>query len=446
MVVPQRTAAQKAVKGMVKHLSAAQLQQYGARELPPSEASQVIAHLDGCAACFAAFRALWPALSDPQREVSLAALLPEDEEPFHLDFELHLQPFTDGATDDITREIINSHITVCPSCAQALRELLDFRDSLRWQQTARPAPQLTLWARFAGWWREHLRAASFRAVAYAFGLLLALGLGMWAWWRWPAAPPAQVAQQQAEAITPPARAPSEPSPPTPSVKSKPAVTPPAPQTGPPATETAPADSEEKPPPGVPAEITNTLRVGNLSFPAMLSSLGASLPHNRSLPRTESPPLSAQTPALTPKTPLGVVREARPLLQWQGPAGEQQYQVTITDTQNNVIAISPQLAQAAWRPEQALPAGRQLRWQVTYLQPDGNRAYSPPVRFYRLSRNDEARLRQTEQATRSPLLRGVAYAQAGLLDEAAHAFREWLQQHPNSKTGRKFLAQVMARKP
>ena len=42
----------------------------------------------------------------------------------------------------------------------------------------------------------------------------------------------------------------------------------------------------------------------------------------------------------PQAPLGVVREARPLLRWQDAAGLRQYQVTITDAQNNTSEFFP----------------------------------------------------------------------------------------------------------
>ena len=396
--------------------------------MPPREASRVIAHLDECAACFAAFRGLYPALANPKTELDLDALLPLDEEPFHLDFAGHLRPFVDGETDEIINEIVTGHIAVCPSCGQELRDLQEFRDSLRWQQAAQAAPGP--WARLSGWWQAHVGAVSVKSWAWAFGLLLACGVGMWLVWRGRTSPPAEIARQTETALTP---TPFSQSTPTPNpVKEKPTPGPtPAPAAG------------DEPPPGVAMEVAQAIRAQKLTFPATLHGLGA-LAAQTGDPRGSGPATQPPTPAPAPQAPLGIVREARPVLSWAGAEGKMEYQVTITDAQNNVIATSPKLNQTNWRPAQTLPPGR-LRWQVKAIVPTGSNIAGPNVLIYRLSLTEEARLQGIERATTSALARGVAYAQAGLLTEAAQALRQWLAQHPDSETARKLLSQVEARK-
>jgi hypothetical protein len=409
---------------MSEHLSTAQLQDYGSRALPPREAGRVVAHLDECAACFAAFRGLFPALADPQREVVLESW--PDDEPFHLDYELHLQPFVDGETDDVDNEIITGHVAVCAPCGQALRELQEFRDSLLWQQAAHAAPSPGVRVRFAGWWHAHRRAVSLKSFAWALGILLACGVGAWLVWRW------RTSRQTEIARNVPLTTPT----PFPVVAASPAPTPDKdkPTPGP-----APVSPDE-PAPDVPVEVTQAIRAQRLVFPPALNGLGLSLAQNGD-PRGAGPD-APPTKAPMPQTPLGVVREARPLLRWAGATGRQ-YQVTIADAQNNIVAVSPKLTQTAWRPVRALPPGR-LRWQVVAVETSGPGVSGPLATIYRLSPAEESRLRRIEQTTTSALARGVAYAQAGLLTEAAQAFRQWLTQHPDSETARKLLTQVEAR--
>src|SRR5215218_1772510 len=74
-------------------------------------------------------------------------------EPFHLDYNEHLEPYVDGKVNEIDREIVDSHVALCSQCATDLRDLLAFkqqpvavisgdaRTSSRWKQWL---PQWTL--------------------------------------------------------------------------------------------------------------------------------------------------------------------------------------------------------------------------------------------------------------------------------------------------------------
>jgi hypothetical protein len=412
---------------MSEHLSTAQLQQYGARAVPPREASRIIAHLDACPACFAALRELFPAMANPAPEVDWSVLLGADE-PFHLDFEEHLQPFVDGETDETANEIVTSHIAVCPPCGQALRDLQEFRDSLRWQQAAQAAPGP--WSRLSAWWQTGAWAG--KSWAWVFGLLLACGVGAWFVLRRQTTPSVEIARTPATVATPALLA-TPPATPAPSLGRE------KPTPGPTPKPFAP----DEPPPGAPAEVAQAIRSQKLSFPVILQGLGllATPSGGRRGGNSEGPPSPAKAPQ--PQAPLGVTRETRPLLRWAGANGGP-YQITVTDEQNNVVAASPQLTQTTWRPAQALPPGR-LRWQVEAVEPNGQRVPGPAAAIYRLSPAEEAKLRSVEQATTSALARGVAYAQAGLLAEAAQSLRQWLKQHPDSQAAQNLLKQIESRR-
>ena len=114
----------------MKHLEIEQLKKYGERQLNAEEMTLTVSHLGECRACFDAFQQIFPSLSDAAREVSVDNLT-ADEAIFHLDYEEHLRPYIDYEIDEVTREIVESHLQNCSFCARAVRELREFSDGLK---------------------------------------------------------------------------------------------------------------------------------------------------------------------------------------------------------------------------------------------------------------------------------------------------------------------------
>lgn len=150
-------------------------------------------------------------------------------------------------------------------------------------------------------------------------------------------------------------------------------------------------------------------------------------------------------------PVGtVVRTDRPTLRWRPLAGAQGYTVTLLDADLNPIAISPPLTATGWTVARPLERGQTYVWQVAAQTKGGEviapAAPAPEARFKILELAKAAQLRRLEAAhPSSHLARGVSYAQAGLLDDAAREFRALLAANPQSPVARKLLRNVEARR-
>ncbi|MBA3322457.1 MAG: hypothetical protein H0T45_13570 [Pyrinomonadaceae bacterium] len=152
------------------------------------------------------------------------------------------------------------------------------------------------------------------------------------------------------------------------------------------------------------------------------------------------------------SPVGVVvRSERPTLRWRPlSGGATGYTVTLLDANLNAVATSPLLDTTEWTVPRALARGASYTWQVTAVK-DGREIISPAApapeaRFKILEPTQAAQLRRLEAAhPTSHLARGVSYAQAGLLDDAAREFRALLAANPQSDIVRKLLRDVEARR-
>ena len=118
------------------HLSEERLVRYRQKLLSPAELLAVDQHLALCFVCRAQLQATGPPpqfWSDWQEWPPLGA--------DHLSYE-QLEAYVDNQMDEIDREIVESHATVCSSCARELRELRAFATGLK---APAPPPQRSSW-------------------------------------------------------------------------------------------------------------------------------------------------------------------------------------------------------------------------------------------------------------------------------------------------------------
>jgi hypothetical protein len=144
-------------------------------------------------------------------------------------------------------------------------------------------------------------------------------------------------------------------------------------------------------------------------------------------------------------PVGkIVRETQPVFRWQPLAGAKAYSVSIVDSKFQPVMQSLALESTTWMPTTALARGAIYYWQVKAILADGLEVTSPaapaaPARFRMLAAGDDAKLTQLEMTNPdSRLARGVAYAQAGLIEAAEAEFEELLKQNPHSTVARDLL--------
>jgi len=147
-------------------------------------------------------------------------------------------------------------------------------------------------------------------------------------------------------------------------------------------------------------------------------------------------------------PVGIVLlQERPKMFWRGFAGADGYQVTIVDEGYDPVITSPVLSMTEWQPNEPLPRGETLRWQVVPFK-SGQRIRTAPnagASFQVISQEKFRLLMQARKTYPSHLTLAVLYAREGLLEEAECELKALQKQHPRSRTVRTLLSQIRAKK-
>jgi hypothetical protein len=141
----------------------------------------------------------------------------------------------------------------------------------------------------------------------------------------------------------------------------------------------------------------------------------------------------ETPAITLIRPVDAfVQETRPLLRWKPLEGVTDYTVTVYNRTFDRVAEA-KVSGTSWRVDRPLTPGESAvySWKVTG-QKDGEEVSSPSVYFRIVDAKQAGELRQAQLAL------GVRYAQAGLVEEAAKAFRAVLNADPANRAAQKLL--------
>jgi len=165
-----------------------------------------------------------------------------------------------------------------------------------------------------------------------------------------------------------------------------------------------------------ARVRDALESGRLSLPPALSDLTG---------RQGTVMGAAHAPAFQLTAPIAtVVLDTRPTLRWTALTGSPIYIVTLQDQSTGETISSPPVQRTEWAPEQALARGRTYAWQVAASAGGKEvvvpRPPDPPVRFAIADASTASRL---DDLPSSPFVRGVLYADAGLLDDAEREFKK-----------------------
>lgn len=463
------------------HITAEAVEGYRLRLLRPAELLAAQAHAAACEECrarLAGAAGLDAAFARVQTEFSVK---PDDEEETeHLPYE-QLTGFVDGSLDEVTREIVESHLMVCAECA------VDADDLRQYQAVAADAPAILTKpgggspAKVSGAWRRRLSSLNFipslrvlLPAAAAAGLVVAALFGLWLASRRNANPdPGTAARMEPAQSQPPAPTPES---------STPQV---VPQHGLVPVSTPPQPSRPKPRSNVPA-VTREAEPslvelndggGRVVFAARggLRGLEALSPEARAAVRRSLETSRVETPRVLDGLagvesgvlmsgatntgeqdgvpfalvgPVGrVVREDRPELRWRPLVGAVSYRASVVNSNFRVVAESGPTNAGEWTPPVALARGQTYYWQVTATLADGEEVISPTTpaprakfRVLDADANDELR-RLEEAAPASHLARGVLYARAGLVEEAEAEFRKLAALNPRSPVARKLLRSV-----
>jgi hypothetical protein len=334
------------------------------------------------------------------------------DEPLAFD---EIAAYVDGQLDDVDREIFESRLEMNP----ALRAEVDDLMAMRAAMAAQPAPVR--------------RRASSSSMVWALGALAAAAsLTVAVVWV------ARTRQQQASAVNEQTTATS--STPAPLKFSLQDASGPI-GVDPAGTLTVPnlPESEKQ-------DAISALQTGRLPATALPQDLRRAGPltlmGGDSHPATTTG--SAGFGVIAPVATL--VREARPVVQWQPLSRARGYKVAIYTDRLERVAASGELTDTTWTPDVDLKPDTTYQWQVTALTPNGptlTPAPPQPEARFRLIAADrrQALDRQLSEAGSSNLLRGLAFTRAGLLDEADAAFVALAAVNPNSPIARDLLANV-----
>ncbi len=419
-----------------EHLSQTQLEGYGARTLDSAELLAVDRHLATCDECHEKLMRTSPKASDEPYKLPI-------EEPFHLDYE-QLAPYVEGTANEIDREIVESHVALCTSCAEDLRDLQlfgkEFRPEFKQQESrheefepwstisppeARRVSRPSRWTERWRWprlWVPQLTAAIVIPL-FLVGITAAFLL----WASSTQSPVHQVGPTASPSVTPPSNGSS----PTPSPEQLVNQPSPSPREGQTPSQPLIALNDgghqitfdgqghstglESLPHDLRASVENVLAAGKFNqSPAM-----ANLSINMNLLRGGN----EDQDAIVLLTPLGVVIEsAQPTFRWRSLPGASEYVVTVLDSRFRPIESSGPLTGTEWTTRETLARGGTYAWQIrAVVNGKSVIAPKPPAPEARFKVLGQRAFAEIENARRTQkdfhLAMAVLYWKHGLLDAA-----------------------------
>ncbi|MEQ1607116.1 MAG: hypothetical protein ABL999_19805 [Pyrinomonadaceae bacterium] len=386
------------------HITEIELENYARGGLASAEFLRVHGHLENCDECKRRIDDMFPtAVAD-----ELTTLLDDgaiDTLPeFHLNYEDHFRPYIEEIIGPVEKELIEGHAETCLSCREDLRDIVSFHRELKQESELKDLARGSMIANLSAW----LFTSSRRLLLVAFAASLVVSIGSVLLYLINSRVETTV-QNIGDEVQPenPAAGP-------------PIVTPPTEHSR--ASELTIPKNDEEP------------EVAKLTLPSVLRELRV---ESVGTLRGNDDSIAQKITVIAPNGL--VIRSSSPVLRWRRVANEQSYDVAIFDANDNRIAKADSIKANSWRVP-VLAKGRVYRWQVSAnVESSENKAirYIGQGKFYIVSDVDEKQINKAK----SPLLKGRAYAEAGLLREAASEFRKYLAQNPDSANAIRLLKQV-----
>lgn len=143
----------------------------------------------------------------------------------------------------------------------------------------------------------------------------------------------------------------------------------------------------------------------------------------------------------------VLETNRPAFNWTAaPEAGSKYQVTVTADDGRVASRSGWVEGLTWTPPEPLARGKVYRWTVRVLAGDGaepkDRAPDDAIPFAVVGEDELRKLeRVRKDSPDSPLLLGLAHAEAGLVPPAIEHLQKLRQQNPTSPLPDALLLQI-----
>lgn len=421
----------------MKHPNKEKLEKYAVRQISADEMTAVILHLENCADCFGMVQKLLNA------ENQGVLLFTENEtDAFHLEYDEHLRPFVDNEVDAATREIVESHTQICSNCAFQLRELREFSESLRLREIEQKSD---IFVKINGWIHQISHHLTFKIALPLLAIIAGIAAIIWL--------SETKNQKNSEEISL-----------TNNINAENQSVPESNQNSLIAqifnqnsesqnqtklnvnTSQNTANREIKNdstkvldnistelndlPANLRETIRNVLQTSKLKFPSFLPALRESINLR-----------GKKNKKLIKLYPNGeAVQETSPIFSWEEVSSQNQsYVVEIFDENNDSIEVSQPLTKKLWTPKAVLQRGKIYQWEIRITNsevPQNTRIYSGKFKVLDQKTVDDL----AGFNGKSPLVRGVALASAGLLTMAENEFRQAIKEN-QANQAKIFLQQI-----
>ena len=441
---------------MSQHPSQIKLTAYSERTLYADELLAVDSHLASCDECHERLIRLAPAVAPSIVRPALESA----EEPFHLDYDQHLEPYVDGKANDIDREIVDSHVALCSECAADLRDLLEFKQqpAVTVTRDTRTSSRRKQWLPQWRW----LSNPAWATPAVVAGFVAIMAVVMWSIYpnprpvEEPTFTPTPEKQglayddQPATSTDHIAKANSNQSP-----QNEGSGTAPPPEKTVVMvydgngqivlTQRGRLEGVDDLPPDLRESVEQALATRRLPPSAGLTRWYSGASNMRGALN-----LNSQN-TFAPLAPTDVVLETdRPTFRWGALDAAQDYTVTVYDG-NGQVATSGPVTGTEWTTPNSLARGITYSWQISALK-GGEKVVSPqpPLPEARFRILDQpamimlAKLRET--VGNSHLVMGVFYWKHGLIAESQREFEALSKANPKSSVVKALLANIRSFRP
>lgn len=384
----------------------------------------VILHLENCADCFAAVQNFAP----PTENQSV--LLFAETEKFHLDYEEHLRPFVDNEADSATREIVESHTQSCGNCAFQLRELREFSESLRLREIEKKSVYAPTFLQKIGEWLHQIPHNLTFKIIFPLLLLIVGSVAIFILFRQPQSKDtANLNQTIQNDLSETNQNPIIVKTVNQNTENRQKINSNNFQNNANVKEIQPKPIDETAAElaGLPAALREKIETAwntkKLSLPSFLPSLQEKL-NLRGEDLQEKIKIYPNGEA---------VRETSPNFAWKT-FGNGNYTVEIFDENNQSVETSAIVNKTDWTPKINLERGKIYKWEV---RAENSQSYSGKFKVLDKKTADDL----NKLSGKSPLVRGIAFASAGVLTNAEIELRRAVKDKNDSEAAKIFLRQI-----
>ena len=416
---------------MDTHLSVDEIRSFRARSRTPQELDQMDDHLHSCAPCYQAFlgelEKIFPIEFDLDELAGMQVWHLEGEELF---------AYIEGRMDEFDFECAILHLEECGSCRGKVSVAFEDRLTSPELNESTLGKESSTWR---GWLSSYplVSRARLRMAGVAMLLLLVAGLIIWVVLQSKPTTP-QVVKVPSPQTPSPGHStqqtlPSRPEQPPSSVDRNLGIA--AGGKGP-----AAAAPKQYGPARLPAEIEEAMIAKDLHMPTAIETLDRT-------PSIAVRGSSSSIQSFNIVRPFAtVISDDRPTFSWTALTGATSYTVAVYDAALHLVGTSQPLRATQWSMRDRLEAGVVYTWIVTALK-DGQEIIAPaaPARaeFKILAKSEATKLNRITSRTVSNAVRGVLYAEVGLLDESENEFQCHLAKRPGDGSGSEFAKNSQA---